>query len=169
MKEDTRSKAAQELEIEIGGIVDSVLCEHASDLPSASESEAFKRHVMTVTSRVMRAVCQYWERSMPSYREEESTSAKPSMGFVYIAKQTNADGIYKIGITKSISGRLVSFSTGNAFIEMIASKQSLVHRAIEKDIHRQLEAFRVKGEWFALEKETLDQLVSDYGFNVHVE
>lgn len=102
--------------------------------------------------------------------EENSVNKKANKeGFVYIAKQLNEDDIYKIGITNDISKRGRTFKTGNAFVEMIASIKCDKYKELEKQIHFRERKKRFTGEWFKLNNYSLNLLIKDYKFNIHME
>ena len=86
-------------------------------------------------------------------------------GFVYIAKQTNEKDKYKIGYTANLKKRLASFSTGNPYIKIIASVSLYSFRELELHLHLKYEKNNYKNEWFTFDKESLHQIVNDYGFN----
>lgn len=104
----------------------------------------------------------YKNNSQDKNRENEK-------GFVYIAKQTNSETVYKIGITNNIEDRRKSFKTGNAFIEMIASLRIGNSRIVEKKIHLELSSNKLEGEWFVLSKTELDNLIDRYKFSKSIE
>jgi len=101
------------------------------------------------------------------FDSSEKDEKKPD-GFVYIAKQLNEKNIYKIGITKDIKKRLNSFTTGNAFVEMIASRRFNNYKMVEKEIHKKMSKNRYKNEWFYIDCKELSILIDMYGFNYHI-
>lgn len=102
------------------------------------------------------------------FYSKATSGRKDEDAFVYIAKQLNEKDVYKIGIARNIEGRRKTFSTGNAYIEMIASRKSGIARRIEAEIHKAMAENRIKGEWFVLSKEELSELILEYGFNLHI-
>ena len=87
-------------------------------------------------------------------------------GFVYIAKQLNETDVYKIGVTNNIQKRGKTFRTGNAFVEMIASKKTSDYLFLEKRLHETYKNQRFSGEWFKLNKDDLTSIISSWGFNL---
>jgi predicted GIY-YIG superfamily endonuclease len=102
------------------------------------------------------------------YEENTKKPNNKTEGFVYIAKQLNENNIYKIGITNNITKRGNTFKTGNAFVEMVASLKTPKYKDLEKQLHFRERENRFKGEWFNLDKDQLDKLISDYKFNIHL-
>jgi hypothetical protein len=88
--------------------------------------------------------------------------------FVYIAKQLNEEDVYKIGIARDIEARRKTFTIGNAYLEIIASKKSNIARRIEIELHKNLENKKLKGEWFVLSNEELSSMILEYCFNLHL-
>lgn len=89
-------------------------------------------------------------------------------GFVYIAKQTNENNLYKIGMTKDLENREKTFKTGNMFVEIIASMNNTKYKEIEKMLHKKLDSYRIAGEWFLLEKDLIQSIIKEFGFSVHI-
>lgn len=74
------------------------------------------------------------------------------------------EGHYKIGHTQNIEGRLSSIQTGSPFkADLLFSwgyNTSSESRGIEKQLHNRFSQQRVRGEWFKLSGEDLDELIS---------
>ena len=105
-----------------------------------------------------------------SYRDKTPREPKqPIIGFVYIAKQTNEENIYKFGVTQNIKGREQAFRIGNAFISMIASLRSVNYRKIERIMHSRLKEFNISGEWFDIPSEYISEIIKEYGFTKYLE
>jgi hypothetical protein len=52
------------------------------------------------------------------FPENKTADLHKETGYVYIARQTNDEKIYKIGVTKNINEREQSLSVGNVFLEI---------------------------------------------------
>lgn len=89
-------------------------------------------------------------------------------GFVYIAHTAGTNN-YKIGSALDISRRFKGLKTGNPHLRIIATKESLNRRADEAMLHKLFESKRISGEWFELSAEQLSALITQYGFNYHLE
>jgi len=98
----------------------------------------------------------------------KSEEKKIRNNFVYIAKQTNENNIYKIGQTINIEQRRRTFKTGNIFIEMIASIKVTNADMIEHDIHIRYKNNRMSGEWFYLTEDEINTIIKEYNFNIHI-
>lgn len=72
--------------------------------------------------------------------------------FTYIFKDNS--GFYKIGKSKKVEERLKSLQTGNPTISIIASYKG----DFENELHRIYSRQKVKGEWFCLSKQDLDNI-----------
>jgi hypothetical protein len=100
---------------------------------------------------------------------QEDRHEEKAYGFVYVASQTNEKGVYKIGVTESITDREKRLSTGNAFIRFIATIKSENAYALENSLHKYFSGKRIKGEWFRLSADDLEFLINVCGFNYFVE
>ena len=98
--------------------------------------------------------------------EAISPGGNTNKSFVYIAKQTNSDATYKIGITKNIEERRRTFKIGNAFIEIVASLRTDKAREIEKKLHNIFKNKQIEGEWFLLNKNDLSFIINTYNFSM---
>lgn len=83
------------------------------------------------------------------------------MGCVYLL--TNNNGQYKIGITKyNAKRRIKNLQTGNGdVIEVVSEFQSKFNNKIETALHNRYGTKRLKGEWFELEKEDIQNFISE--------
>lgn len=80
----------------------------------------------------------------------------PEKGYVYLIKR---DGLYKIGITKSIKSRISQMKTSSATpIELICEKFCDDMLAVETALHIQFADKRVRGEWFDLSPEDVEYI-----------
>jgi len=102
-------------------------------------------------------------------QSQENFKTKDNNNFVYIAKQTNENNIYKIGISKNINSRLKTFKTGNIFVEIIASRKTNFSREIESHLHKKLKKYKINGEWFYLEEKQIEFIIQNYLFNKHLK
>lgn len=61
-----------------------------------------------------------------------------------------ANGLVKIGIASDVNRRLAALRTGNPHIESVAYASAKLRCAgdVEKAVHLELAAFKVRGEWF---------------------
>lgn len=89
--------------------------------------------------------------------EVELTSPNPKdrSGHVYIIKADN--GLYKVGRTKDLSGRIEHFTVKLPYdFEVVHHYFSEDYVAEEKRLHKLFDSKRVRGEWFKLKKKDLD-------------
>lgn len=91
-------------------------------------------------------------------------SKNNEFGFVYIGKQLNEKGLYKIGMTKNLSNRLSTFKCGNCFIEFIMTKYTNNPSFLEKKLHTIFKNRNFKREWYKLDDDDFE-LLSEFGFN----
>ena len=67
-------------------------------------------------------------------------------------RDTIRSGMYKIGHTTNISGRLKSFQTGHPIdMEVIYSRTLHKNIKAESILHRRYKKNQLKGEWFQIE------------------
>ncbi len=67
-------------------------------------------------------------------------------GFVYIISCGDA---YKIGVAKNPEHRLRQLQTGNSEELLLEYTEGKINPyAVEKELHRSLQKYRTKGEWF---------------------
>ena len=81
------------------------------------------------------------------------------MAFVYLIKERDGEHRYKIGSTRShdVSKRLKQLQTGNSSeLTIEDSFETETPFKLEKMLHNNLHSSRVNGEWFELEKETVE-------------
>lgn len=91
-----------------------------------------------------------------------------SKSFVYIAKQMNENNYYKIGRTKNLQQRLKQFTTGNCFVELVASKMTNNASELELFLHKYYKSKNIKNEWFLLTKEDIEELLLVFNFTRHL-
>ncbi len=91
-------------------------------------------------------------------RRDRASGPKLSARYVYVIARTDRRGRpvgpTKIGITKDPRQRLRTLQTANPR-PLVLCKTFRVLRAaeLEREVHRRLSRFRMKGEWFALSPE----------------
>jgi hypothetical protein len=86
---------------------------------------------------------------------EEQISKFPGL---YIINISNTDK-YKIGYTKNLSSRLKAFRTALPFpIQLRFYIVTPHYRELEKETHQILFSNRVRGEWFTLNEEDINEL-----------
>lgn len=77
-------------------------------------------------------------------------------GYIYIIE---IDGYFKIGRTKDIKKRLVSIKTSNANKEKVVLLLEVpYYKSAEKLLHFKFRRKRIKGEWFSLTKEDIEDI-----------
>ncbi len=84
------------------------------------------------------------------------------MGFVYLLECIiDDDSIYKIGFTKDkIQKRINKLQTGNGYelIELYKF-ETQYNQKVERRLHKYFSNKRLKGEWFKLNKEDVDNFI----------
>lgn len=84
------------------------------------------------------------------------------MEYVYLIKDADREGIYKIGMTKQVMGkRLKALQTGNASnLEVCCIHGTRDAYTLEAMLHRKYQTKRVKNEWFELTDEDVENFKS---------
>lgn len=83
------------------------------------------------------------------------------IGYVYVIK---SGPNYKIGRTKNLLRRQRQFQTGNAEnIEFLYYRQYNDCIAVEKKLHSIFSSYRVHGEWFVFDNQSLELLKKIFG------
>jgi hypothetical protein len=82
---------------------------------------------------------------------------------VYLVSAGFQNGKYpiKIGVTRSLERRLSNLQTGNPHkISLLAQLlvPSDIAYQVESEVHRRLDRYLIRGEWYLLEREQVDQL-----------
>lgn len=76
---------------------------------------------------------------------------------VYIVE---CEGLYKIGYTFNIEKRLHTLQVGSPYlIRLVTHVKTDNHKALESNIHSMFAPKRVRGEWFKLEEQDLNNLL----------
>lgn len=114
------------------------------------------------------------------YKEDEMTHTKTKVRRAGIEQTTDrkffnkglyiliaSNGLCKIGRSNNLYQRIASLWTmiPDEF-EVYALFSTDKHIVCEKVVHRKYEDRRVKGEWFVLTQNDLDELLRDYGFSL---
>lgn len=72
------------------------------------------------------------------------------MGFVYLIQDVY-NNTYKIGVTKNLEKRMRNLQTGNTCeLRLVDSFKTEYPYRLESMLHRSLEQYREKNEWFSL-------------------
>lgn len=91
---------------------------------------------------------------------------KPPSGYVYVIKDIDVSGQYKIGKTKHPAARLANFGVKLPFrTEVVLVKRSNNANEAEKVLHRRFRCARQQGEWFKL---TDSQVSSIFAWDANV-
>jgi hypothetical protein len=100
----------------------------------------------------------YWRKKHPNKIENPT---EKSEGWVYFLKADN--GLTKIGRTKDLDKRMFHFTVKLPYkLEVIHSIKTDYTIQLEKRLHEKYDSFRVRGEWFALSDEHLEEIKGDY-------
>lgn len=91
------------------------------------------------------------DKNMDEFKERKTT--KHRKGYVYVLK--NKNGEYKIGCSKDPQERVSNIDGTNRILTLIKTK----HRwRLESYLHDKYSSKNIKGEWFNLSKEDLDDI-----------
>lgn len=81
-------------------------------------------------------------------------------GFVYLLKIP--EGIYKIGVSKNVDKRIKQLQTGNTEeITLVEKFESNYPYKVESSLHRRYNYDNIKGEWFYLTDEQVNNFLSN--------
>jgi hypothetical protein len=86
---------------------------------------------------------------------------KDTSTFIYIMIDYNT-GYYKIGHSKNVLRRESTLQSEKPTIELLYTFEG--DRKDERDIHENYKDFRIRGEWFALDKWMVDAIISNLEF-----
>jgi hypothetical protein len=87
-------------------------------------------------------------------------------GFVYLLSDQN--GNYKIGKTTSLDNRIKALNTQPPFeLQLIAFQKTSNNSKLEADYHKKYSHKRLRGEWFKLTSDDVDETVK--AFSVEME
>ena len=105
--------------------------------------------------------CKYMKRKQKesiNFRENSVKNTIPikQKGYIYLLKSKN---FYKIGKTKYLKDRMKAYKTENPFeIEIIIQKEVEDYVKIEKELLKKFEDKQIKGEWFKLNKDDVEEI-----------
>jgi len=74
----------------------------------------------------------------------------------------NKNGCYKIGVSNNPTYRESTLQSEKPYISLIMTKED----NIEKELHNKFNNKRIRGEWFSLSQEDLNDLLLTYGFSL---
>lgn len=93
--------------------------------------------------------------------DESVLASLPETEYVYILKDLDITGYYKIGMTKNISQRITHFGVTLPFrVGIVRVMPTMNARALESVLHRRYAACRKDGEWFDLSDADLQEVLS---------
>lgn len=114
-------------------------------------------HCVLVPERIMRDIFDYIEMRKPKFTEDEI--ARRSKASVYLIGD-RAAGVYKIGVAINPKQRLKQLKSGSSYkLSVIAAGLQFDAFNLEKQLHREFNAHRLHGEWFALSDEQVADIV----------
>ena len=79
-------------------------------------------------------------------------------GLVYFIHEEGDFKRFKIGYTTKISERLLSLQTGNPDLLVVYKTIENVTKKKETQLHQLFAQYRIRGEWFAINPDMIDQL-----------
>jgi hypothetical protein len=88
---------------------------------------------------------------------------KEGNGYVYIIRTLNSTHV-KIGKTINITNRLKSLYTNIGDIYLFGYIYCVDYSKIETELHRKYKDKRIRGEWFDLSKEDIEDISNEYLF-----
>jgi hypothetical protein len=88
-------------------------------------------------------------------RESEQESCSPDdvlTGYVYFVRVVNTDMV-KIGYSRNVEIRILQLQTASPYVLILEQVcQTADFKRLERVLHQHMAAFRVRGEWFRLER-----------------
>jgi len=105
--------------------------------------------------KIYEEYCEQMRNPKPS--PKKGKPSKPS--WVYLAHDGHT-GYWKIGVTTNLNAREQTLKLSNAKISMRHSFSG--DYALEKSLHESFSAFKIQGEWFCLNDEHIDNILSTY-------
>jgi len=83
------------------------------------------------------------------------------MGYIYlIENEVEFETFYKIGYTKNLNNRKRQLSTGNpGKMKILKSFRTDWNRKVEITLHMQFKSKRIRGEWFRLDNNDVDNFL----------
>jgi len=100
-----------------------------------------------------------------NYYNSENEESNDNFGFVYLARTNDKNDLFKIGKTNCLTQRERTLKTGNIYLEIFAHTKVKNPLYLEKFLHIFFKNKCVKNEWFLLDKNDLDFLINEFGFN----
>lgn len=87
--------------------------------------------------------------------------SKEEYGYVYMIRTFNSNYI-KIGKTRNITNRLKTLYTNIGDIYLLSYIYCVDYSNIEIELHRKYKDKRIRGEWFDLSKEDIENISNEY-------
>lgn len=103
-----------------------------------------------------------WEERMSAQRAIQPPSKKTTYLYVMIDKRT---GYYKIGRSKDPSYREKTLQSDAPDIELLFHYEAYTNQ--EKELHQKYAEKRVRGEWFQLDENDLEEIKNIVGNDQH--
>ena len=98
------------------------------------------------------------DREMDSNKDREKPEPKPVRGWVYLLRCGNC---YKIGKTKNLKTRLKKYVVENPYeIELVHKKEVNDYTKAETILHETVSEFNFRGEWYDLDRENVQLVIS---------
>jgi|688.fasta_scaffold42079_13 hypothetical protein len=97
------------------------------------------------------------EEDIKGIKKVKKTNDTPT--FIYIMIDHNT-GFYKIGHSKNVLRRESTLQSEKPTIELLYTFEGIVRD--ERDLHDNFKELRVRGEWFALEKYMVDEIIKQF-------
>lgn len=86
---------------------------------------------------------------------------QPKSGYLYVVKPKYRDGPFKIGISNSLEKRLEALQTAHyEELEVLIVLETENPRELEKSLHKRFRNYRIRGEWFAANRELYEALLA---------
>lgn len=119
------------------------------------EAEARQR------SLILQAHQDLVDRRQQSKMTTKRSSSHIIDGFVYVVASASFPNWVKIGSTLDLKGRVDSYQTYSPFADyQLVFAHYFSNRVVaEKDVHTILQAFRGKGEWFAITPDQAKEVI----------
>ena len=97
--------------------------------------------------------------SIPSDEVCDQVQKEPLQEYVYLLR-CKRTGYFKIGFTKNFQTRFRTLRTSNADIELVFTEKGYNAFENEQHLHRIFAKHRISGEWFSLNDEQVEQVIS---------
>ncbi len=102
-----------------------------------------------------------WYRNCEAHDKKERSERKKNMkrGYVYLLE---CGGRYKVGYSKDVKKRVKQLDTRPFKLNVVAVSQYLDNAYDwEQELHQVLDLYRIDGEWYELDGETLSFVIND--------